>query len=536
MTRQRSFWGWGWADRFPDDEGRENAGQLLQATLGFGPSGLMTPPELAQVEVPVSRLRAPDSLQHLVRTDAEDRIRHTYGRGYRDLVRGFYGDFSAAPDAVAHPEDEQDVRRLLDWCDESQVAVVPYGGGTSVVGGVECRAPAHRAVLSLDLAALNRVKEVDSLSRQALIQAGAFGPDLEAQLKSHGLTLRHFPQSFEHSTLGGWVATRAGGHFATLYTHIDDLVASVRMLSPTGSFETRALPGSGAGPSPDRLAIGSEGALGIITEATMRVRPRPTFKAQASVHFKEFEAAVQAARELVQSGLHPTNCRLLDAREAALNMVTQDGSSVVIIAFESADHPLEPWLQRAIEIGRGCGGIVQGQPSYVRPGQDTSPRAGSAESWKSSFVDAPYLQSVMVSLGVMADTFETACTWTDFPKLHAGIVQDVRAAMKAVSGRGMLTCRFTHVYPDGPAPYYTFIAPARSGSELSMWQEIKAAASEALLAHGGTITHHHAVGRVHRPWYERQVPQSFLQGLRAAKKSLDPNAILNPGVLIAPLD
>lgn len=532
MRREKSFWAWGWADRFPDAEGRRNAGQLLEATLGFSPPALMSPPTLDAISLRASRVSAPTALQTLVQDDPEARIRHTFGRGYRDLVRGFYGDFGSAPDLVAHPQTEEDVRRLLDWCHESYIAVVPFGGGTSVVGGVECTGTDHAGVLSLDLGALNAVKEVDGISRQALIQAGTFGPDLEAQLRPHGLTLRHFPQSFEHSTLGGWVATRAGGHFATLYTHIDELVASVRMLSPTGCFETRALPGSGAGPSPDRLVVGSEGALGVITEATMRVRARPKFKSQASLHFAEFESAVHATREIVQSGLHPTNCRLLDAREAALNMVAQDGTCVLIVAFESHDHALHAWLERAVQIGEARGGQVRGGLRHVGPGLAGPAEGSSADTWKSAFVDAPYLQSVLVSLGVMADTFETACSWSNFFELHRAVVHDVRAAMKAVAGRGTLTCRFTHVYPDGPAPYYTFIAPARSGQELAMWAEVKAAASEALLRHGGTITHHHAVGRVHRPWYQRQVPDLFLQVMHAAKQTLDPRGVLNPGALI----
>lgn len=532
-TRARSFWAWGWEDRLPDAEGRQNLGQMLQAVLGFAPTANLTPPRLEDIVIPGARLSPPSSLAEIVATDDEARIRHTYGRAYRDLVRGFHRDFRAAPDLVARPRTEGDVRRILDWAQDEGLAVVPYGGGTSVVGGVECSGTDHPAVLCLDLGELRRVKHVDPTSRHATIEAGTKGPDLEAQLRQHGLTLRHFPQSFEHSTLGGWVATRAGGHFATLYTHIDDLVAGVRMISPSGTFATRALPGSGAGPSPDRLAIGSEGALGVITEATVRVRPRPTFKAQASLHFADFFDAVQAARHIAQAGLFPANCRVLDNREAALNMVTQDGASVLIVAFESDDHALEPWLARAVEIAEGCGGEVKGGLRYTRPGGGDADASTSADAWKSAFIDAPYLQSSLVSLGVLADTFETACTWSGFRALHEALVRDVRRAMKSVAGKGMLTCRFTHVYPDGPAPYYTFIAPAKAGDELAMWAEIKAAASEALISHGATITHHHAVGRTHRPWYERQVPSPFLAALRAAKQSLDPNALLNPGAVLS---
>ncbi|MCA9556431.1 MAG: FAD-binding oxidoreductase, partial [Myxococcales bacterium] len=266
---------------------RTDATYLSPSRSGYTPG-----PSLDAVALRAPRFEAPAALADVVDQGAEARIRHTYGRAYRDVVRGFHRDFAVAPDAVATPRDEADVRRILDFAAGAKVAVVPYGGGSSVVGGVECAGEAHAGVLSLDLGALNGVLEVSHIDRLARIQAGALGPALEAGLKAHGLTLRHFPQSFEHSTLGGWIATRAGGHFATLYTHIDDLVASVRMLTPAGLYATRTLPGSGAGPSPDRLALGSEGALGVITEAVVRVRPRPTFRAQASLHFARFEDAV----------------------------------------------------------------------------------------------------------------------------------------------------------------------------------------------------------------------------------------------------
>jgi alkyldihydroxyacetonephosphate synthase len=366
---------------------------------------------------------------------------------------------------------------------------------------------------------------------------------LEAQLAAHGLTLRHFPQSFEFSTLGGWIATRAGGHFATLATHIDDLVESVRMVSPQGVWESRRLPGSGAGPSPDRMVLGSEGVLGVITEAWMRVQLRPRFRSQASVLFAEYPAAVAAVREIAQAGLYPSNCRLLDAQEAFVNGVSGEGHSVLLLAFESADHPLEPWMERALAIARAHGGECPDGPRHrveaersdgVRADGGRAREGGAAESWRSAFLAAPYLQNALVALGVVADTFETACTWDRFPALHAAVVEGMQAAMQRVCGGGFVSCRFTHVYPDGPAPYFTFVAPGRPGGELEQWAELKRVASDTLLAEGATITHHHAVGRTHRPWYERQRPGPFALALRAAKAALDPHGILNPGVLVEP--
>lgn len=530
--RTRSFWGWGWEDKFPDAAGRKAIGEHAKLLVGFSPERCDEPPTLESISLRRARLGVPSILSAFVTDQHEARVRHTYGKNYRDVMRGFRGDFSNAPDLVATPGNEDDIAAVLDWASDARVAVIPYGGGTSVVGGVEGDVgDAYRGVLSLDLGRLDRVLEVERSSLSARIQAGALGPVLESQLAEQGLTLRHFPQSFEFSTLGGWIATRAGGHFATLYTHIDDLVQATRMLTPRGLFESRRLPGSGAGPSPDRLVLGSEGTFGVITEAWMRVRPRPTFRATATAHFKEYETAVAAVRAVSQSGLYPSNCRLLDKREAALNAVTADGSHVLIVAFESADHPMRPSMTRALELVADHGGTFPRDPVYKEKGE-RSGQSGGAGAWREAFIDAPYLLNTMASMGVVVDTFETACTWDNFERLHAAVIREVRQTMKDACGGGFIGCRFTHVYPDGPAPYFTFIAPGRYGAEVEQWTAIKKAGSDAVLGHGGTITHHHAVGRVHRPWYESERPVPFGDVLSAAKGALDPSRVMNPGVLI----
>ncbi len=530
--RQRSLWAWGWQDKLPDEDARRMMGQHVAALLGGAALEPRPLPAPESIRVRAPRIAIPPSLAGFSSSDSATRAARTYGKGYPDLIRGFAGDFLAAPDFVARPRDEHQIDALLEWCGREQVAVIPFGGGTSVVAGVEPRVGDRwRAAVSLDMGAFDQVAEVDPVSRAARIQAGVFGPALEAQLQPHGFTLRHFPQSFEFSTLGGWLATRAGGHFATVYTHIDDLVESVRMVTPRGLWQSRRLPGSGAGPSPDRMVVGSEGTLGVITEAWMRLQPRPRWRAQASVHFAEFGAAVDAVRAVSQSGLFPSNCRLLDAHEALINRVAFDGSTVVLLAFESADHVLEPWLQRALAITAAHGGTCPKGPVHRDDGAK-SDAGDAAASWKAAFIDAPYMQSALVTLGVLADTFETACTWDRFPALHAAVKQSMEAALRRVCGGGIVSCRFTHVYPDGPAPYYTFIGRARVGAELEQWSELKRAAGDALAENGATITHHHAVGRVHRPWYDRQRPEPFAIALRAAKAALDPAGILNPGVLI----
>ncbi len=532
--RRLSTWGWGYEDRFPDRETRAMFASQVTMLTGFTGIDVRDPVPLEQATIAPSRVDAPAALAVVASNDPRERATRAHGRAYRDIVRGFAGDFASAPDLVIEPRTEEQIAIALHWANERGYALIPYGGGTSVVSGVELDdRDAHPGVVCLDLRKLDRVLEVDEVSRAARIEAGATGPVLESQLRERGLTLRFFPQSFELSTLGGWIATRAGGHFATRETHIDDLVESTRMLTPRGVFESRRLPASGAGPSPDRLVLGSEGALGVITEAWVRVRPRPVWRASASVRFAQLSDSFAATRAIAQSGLWPENCRLLDNREALINRVATDGSHVLLLGFESADHPIDARMERALAIARDHGGNCPDGATYKKTPESGSRDAadGAADRWRQAFLDAPYLVNSMVSLGVIADTFETACTWDRLEALHRAVIHDVRAAMKEVAGKGMITCRFTHVYPDGAAPYFTFLAPAKRGSELAQWAEIKAAASEAIAKHGGTITHHHAVGRMHKPWIDRQRPALFAEVLRAAKEKLDPNGILNPGLL-----
>ena len=493
---------------------------------------------LEAIELPPPRIAPPDSLAAIVTDDRYERVSHAYGKAYRDVVRAFRGRIDNPPDLVVHPRDEGEVGAVLEWCADAGAAAIPFGGGTSVVGGVEARiGDGHAGAVSVDLRRLDRVLDVDATSRAARIQAGALGPVLEDQLRPHGLTLRHFPQSFEFSTLGGWIATRSGGHFATLYTHIDDLVESVRALTPSGVWESRRLPGSGAGPSPDRVLAGSEGVLGVITEAWMRVQERPRFKLSCGVAFDDFHAAAGAVREIAQSGLNPSNCRLLDAAESELTHAGPPGQALLVLGFESAHHPVEGPMALALDAAVVAGGGEPGEVRSRRAGAEQSP----VDSWRHAFLAAPYLRDSFVALGVLSDTFETAVTWDRLSEFHEavmdtarGAVADVTGAPREGPGAPRLSCRFTHLYPDGPAPYYTVLAPARRGSEVEQWDAIKAAVSEALIAAGGTITHHHAVGRDHRPWYDRQRPEPFAAALRAAKRKLDPRGVLNPGVLIDP--
>jgi alkyldihydroxyacetonephosphate synthase len=529
--RTRSFWGWGYEGGGLDADERAALEMMIAARLGVSGFTRLAPPSLDAIALPAPRLAPPASLAPIVSQAPFDRAGHTYGKAYRDVVRGLAGDFSAAPDAVAFPRTEAEVADVLAWCGEEGLAAIPYGGGSSCVGGVEARGLGDRGVVSIDLGRLDRLLEIDRASRAARIQAGIYGPALEEALRPHGLTLRHYPQSFEFSTLGGWIATRSGGHFATLHTHIDDFVEALTVVTPRGTLATRRLPASGAGPQPERLFLGSEGALGIVTEAWMRLQDRPRFRAAATVRFAEFLRAAECARALAQSGLHPTNCRLLDAGEALNNGAGDGTRHLLLVAFESADHGLDAWMSRALDLCRAHGGEFKEGAGKTREGEEGE-RDGAAGTWRSMFLRGPYLRDALTQLGLVVETFETAVTWDRFPSFHAAVMEATRATAERIAGAASVTCRFTHVYPDGAAPYYTVIAPGKPQSHVAMWDEIKAAASEAILAHGGTITHHHAVGRDHRPFYDRERPDLFAAALRAAKGALDPAGILNPGVIV----
>lgn len=528
MTGTRRFWGWGWEEVEPTEAelGMVEAG--LAGALGMTSLSPRARPRAAELSLPAARVSLPSSLGHLQRDSPVERAQHSYGRSYRDLVRATALCFDHPPDIVAYPQSEDDVRRVLDFASTQRIAVIPYGGGSSVCGGVEPLVEADfRGTLSLDLTRLSCVLEVDRESRCARVQAGVLGPHLEAQLRGQGLTLRHFPQSFEFSSLGGWIATRAGGHFATVYTHIDDLVQAVRVITPSGALETRRLPGSGAGPDPNRLFLGSEGTLGVITEAWVRLQQRPIFRAKANVRFESFRVGATALRVLSQSGLYPANARLVDPVEAMLNGVGDGQSAVLLLGFESHDHNLDAWMSRAVEICRAAGGLVPDSAVVTRTDAAAS-SAGDAGTWRQSFLRAPYLRDELVLRGVFVETFETAVTWDRFEGLHDAVVA---AARRALGQPAVVTCRITHVYPDGPAPYFTVIAPARLGSELTQWAEVKDAITLAMLEHGGTTTHHHAVGRDVVPYYEQERPEPFARAMRAVKRELDPQGVLNPGVL-----
>ena len=525
----RSFWTWGYVSDEPSEDERAKMARHISKLFGEE----VTPPEIPRIEdieLRKSRIQVPSRLRPWVSSSAVERITHTYGGHSLELLDAARGKFDHPPDAVAHPRNEDELEATLEWCDREAMTVIPYGGGTTVVWGLGVPESAQAAVV-IDLDELSQVLEVDPVSRAARIQAGMLGPHIENHLRPLGLTLRHFPQSFPWSTLGGWVATRSGGHYATNHTHIDEFVESVRMLTPSGWWESRRLPGSGAGPSPDRLVCGSEGTLGIISEAWMRVQERPSFRATAGVVFPSWEAGAEATRHIVQAKLWPANLRLLDPAESAQSASLSGQESLLIVGFESSVTSQRALIAQAVEIARACGGKIEDASIRIDDGTGgATGRGGAVGAWRDSFIGVN--AGLTNGLGLLADTFETAITWDKWPEFDAQVREAVGAVLKRTMGdSARLSCRFTHVYVDGPAPYYSFRGKVPIGGEFEVWSAIKQEALDVVLRAGGTVTHHHAVGRMHRDGWQKQRPALFETVLRASKNALDPRGILNPGVL-----
>ena len=460
-------------------------------------------PELNDLSLREPRVVPPASLAGFCTTDRYDRAAHTYGKSYPDYVRAMLGDYNCAPDVVAYPRNEEEISAVMEWASSVGASMTPFGGGSSVCGGVEPHVDGikHKAAVTLDLPTLQSRRSRSGIARR-IDRSRHLWPSLENQLKPHGFTLRHFPQSFEYSTLGGWIATRSGGHFASLHTHIDDFVESLRVVARELACWRRADFPDRVGPSPDRMFIGSGKESAAISRAWMRLQPRPGFRAGASIRFPSFFDAARAVRAVAQAGLYPSNCRILDPREA-FNTGAADGSfAIMVLAFESAWAIIRGrWMTRALE----CCADHRGTPEPAKASD--AHLQGAAGIWRNAFIRMPYAREIRTPAGLINDTFETAITWDRFESFHDKVkAATERAILEATGVKGEVTCRFTHVYPDGPAPYFSFHALGRHGALLEQWQAIKNAASDALIEAGGTITHHHAVGRDHRSWYDRQRP------------------------------
>lgn len=531
--RRMKYWGWGYEDA-PETppELITNMESYFSRFFGVANFNTLPVPQIDDIKLRKPRLTIPEKLKAFCSDSHEERVRHALGRSLLDYVRIFEKQYDNPPDVVAQVRNEQDIIDVMDWAGGVNAAVIPFGGGTSVTGGVEpVVGDRYDAVITIDTTLLNKVLEIDDTSRCARIQAGALGPDLEAQLRPRGYSLRHYPQSFEHSTLGGWISTRSGGHFATLYTHIDDFVECVRVITPNGVIQTRRMPGDGAGPDPDRLFMGAEGSLGVITEAWVQIQDRASHRVSIAVFFADFLKGCDAVREISQASLFPAQCRIIDAEEARVNYVSDKNKHILFLGFESDDHPVDAWMNRALEICADHGGEFD-RGVLTRP---KSHREAEQGRWRDIFLETSYYREITTPREIIYGTMETSITWDRFPDLYNKVMEVTAQAMKEATGReGSLSCRFVYVYPDGPAPYWSFYCLGNHGQLIEQWKHVKLAATSEFLAHGGSTTHHTSIGRDHMQWLNAQTPELYRSVLRSAKKTLDPKWMMNPGVIIPP--
>jgi alkyldihydroxyacetonephosphate synthase len=470
-----------------------------------------------------------------VLTDAEARARHAGGQAYGEIVRRRAGDAGAAPEAVVLPGTAEEVAAVLRGCTDHDLAVVPWGGGTSVVGGLESIRGNHSAVVALDLSRLDALLDVDDISSTATFQPGIRTPAAEEALAAHGVTLGHVPQSFERASLGGYVVTRSAGQASTGYGRIDDLVVGLRMATPVGELVLPAMPGSAAGPDLRRLVLGSEGTLGVVTEVTVRVRRTPPVKQYEGWMAPSWEAGQRALRRIAQEGPHPDIARLSDADETRVSMAmssTSGRSRALLSAYLRARHLSEGCL--VITGYEGDGADVAYRKNAVRKilRDAGAVRLGErvGQAWLHGRFSGPYLRDSLLDAGVLAETLETATTWRNLPALYDG----VRRALKESLGRALIGCHISHLYPTGASLYFTALAAADTGHEAEQWAAAKKAANDAIVAVGGTVTHHHAVGTAHRDHLGSELSDVGLEALRAVKERLDPDGILNPGKLLPP--
>jgi alkyldihydroxyacetonephosphate synthase len=538
------FWGWG-----PDAGGRPALAPavraLLRRALGVDRDA---PPRVRIEEAGLRPSRLAEGARRSLEAAVGDggvaveevaRIRHAAGKSYEDLVRLRAGDVDSAPDGVVRPGSHEEVAAVLAVCAAEGIAVVPVGGGTSVVGGVEPERGRFDAVVALDLARLGRMLALEPRSLTATFEAGVTGPVAETLLDQRGLTLGHFPQSFEYATIGGYVATRSAGQASTGYGRIDDLVLGLRCATPAGELRVDPVPASAAGPSLLELLVGSEGTLGVITEATLAVHARPERRCYEGWSFPSFEAGAEALRTLVQAGAAPDVARLSDAGETGLALAQSAAGGGLgaralgrYLALRSQGRPclaIVGWEGSRSEVGRrrahsrhalrGSGGLALG------------PRPGVA--WARSRFDGPYLRDDLLDLGILAETLETATSWDRVASVHDAVTAALHAALGERGTPPLVGCHISHLYRSGASLYFTVLARQEHGAELEQWRAAKRAASEAIVAGGATITHHHGVGVAHLPWMDEESGALGREALRAVKDRLDPTGIMNPGKLLA---
>jgi len=545
---------WGWGDpnlTFPMAD-KPTLWPWVKEKLGIT-SAIPTanPVGFASIELPPTRagtklldeirtILGPDqiSLQPL------DRLQHSYGKSFPDLFRVRNGIVSRAPDAVLFPDSHEQVESLVKLAQKLDFCLIPFGGGTNIVGGINPQADDTRPMMTLSLRNMNRLISIDRESRTATIQAGALGPKLESDLAEHGHSLGHFPDSFEYSTLGGWLATRSAGMQSDAYGKIEDMVVSIKIVTPSGTIVTKPVPASSAGPDLNRFMVGSEGILGVITEATMRVHKTPAVRDYRGYLFKSFEDGVRGIQECLDRGFTPSMIRLQDSGESelAFNMRAPKRGiegwlqnrvkgwlrlrgyiepCILIVGIEGGDVSTAVTLPHSRKILKSHGGFSLGK--------------SVGDTWSKDKFNIPYLRDYIMDYGCMADVAETSTLWSYVLPLYAATIEAVKARFRQEDGTGFIGCHISHTYKTGACLYFTFAARQPEGKELEHYYGYKRLVTDMIMSLGGTLSHHHAVGTEHRPWMTLEVSPAGLQALHALKASLDPKGVLNPGKLLPEL-
>jgi alkyldihydroxyacetonephosphate synthase len=506
----------GWGDPAQATTLPDAVRELLKQGLGVATEGRPAP-AIESVELPPSRLSAEQVGALNADTGTEARLRHLRGKSTPDLLRIRQGDVTDAPDGVVTPETQDEVQMALTKCSAEAIAVVPFGGGTSVVGGLTPHT--DMPTIALDLRRLNALQPVDELSRTATLQPGLRLPEAEALLNPHGYTIGHFPQSYEYLTLGGAAAARSSGQASAGYGRFDERVVGMKVATPSGPIELGRAPKSAAGPDLRQLFLGSEGAFGVITELTVEVAPLPETRLYEGWWFVWFAAGGAALRKLIQDGPTPTVLRLSDEAETALNLARPEeiasgggGGCLAITGYEGTAANVEARRTAATAMLESAGARRD---------------AAAGVSWAEGRYRAPYLRDALIDAGALVETLETVTFWSNLENLYAAVGDALRGAL----GTAVVLCHISHVYRSGASLYFT-VAAAQSDDPLAQWQKAKQAANDAIIAAGGSITHHHGVGTDHRDHYAQQVGPLAIEALRAVKRTFDPNGIMNPGVLI----
>jgi alkyldihydroxyacetonephosphate synthase len=551
--RTKISWnGWGWAAHKDEVAGNEAAWTWLANEVGM-PSLLATPARaLDDIALAPSRLDAAERA-HFAKVLGEDRVRddhferafHARGRSYHDLLHLRAGNLTTAPDAVLYPRGTEEVLSVLSFASENNIAVIPYGGGTSVVGSVTADAGGFKSVVSLDMSGMDRLITVDPISRTATAEAGIYGPALDKALRAQNFVLGHYPQSFEFSTLGGWVAHRGAGQQSSRYGRAHDWLVAAKLVTPRGLLTTEDFPGSSAGPRLTDLLLGSEGTFGIITEATFHIQPAPAASLYTGFLFRDFASGTAAIRQAVQEDLPVAMLRLSDAEETrfyrAYGSVGKrkgigghiadaylkyrkfgDSAAAMVAGFEGDNATIEQSHRRFAEIAKRLGALAIGKSTGKR--------------WYEGRFHGPYLREPMMDRGLGVDTLETATSWPKIDALYAAVKKALEDTIQQTAprpgARGIVACHISHSYPDGASLYFTYIFPRALDGDVAQWLAIKRAATDAIVAQGATISHHHGVGEDHLPWMKQEKGELGVEVLRAIKTTLDPKGILNPGKLI----